>query len=47
MMQVHNYAKLWGVVVRVQGSVAYTDGKKITIPRFDIQNEHSCRLACA
>ena len=47
MMQVHNYAKLWGVQVRVQGSVAYTDGTKITIPRFDTSDEHSCRLACA
>ena len=46
-MQVHNYAKLWGVLVRVQGSVAYTDGTKITIPRFNTSDEHSCRLACA
>ena len=47
MMQVHNYAKLWGVQVRVQGSLAFTDGTKITIPRFDTSDEHSCRLACA
>ena len=47
MMQVHNYAKLWGVVVRIQGSVAYTNGKCINIPRFNEQDEHSCRLACA
>lgn len=47
MMQVHNYAKLWGVLVRVQGSLAFTDGTKITIPRFNTSNEHSCRLACA
>ena len=47
MMQVHNYAKLWGVQVRVQGSVAYTNGKCINIPRFNEQDEHSCRLACA
>lgn len=47
MMQVHNYAKLWGVVVRVQGSLAFTDGTKITIPRFNTSDEHSCRLACA
>ena len=46
-MQVHNYAKLWGVQVRVQGGLAYTDGTKITIPRFDTSDEHSCRLACA
>ena len=46
-MQVHNYAKLWGVQVRVQGSLAFTDGTKITIPRFDTSDEHSCRLACA
>ena len=46
-MQVHNYAKLWGVVVRIQGSVAYTNGKCINIPRFNEQDEHSCRLACA
>ena len=47
MMQVHNYAKLWGVQVRVQGSLAFTDGSKITIPRFNTSDEHSCRLACA
>ena len=47
MMQVHNYAKLWGVQVRVQGSLAFTDGTKITIPRFNTSDEHSCRLACA
>lgn len=47
MMQVHNYAKLWGVVVRIQGSVAYTNGKYINIPRFNEQDDHSCRLACA
>lgn len=47
MMQVHNYAKLWGVLVRVQGGIAYTDGTKITIPRFNTSDEHSCRLACA
>lgn len=47
MMQVHNYAKLWGVQVRVQGGLAFTDGTKITIPRFDTSDEHSCRLACA
>lgn len=47
MMQVHNYAKLWGVVVKVQGSLAFTDGTKITIPRFNTSDEHSCRLACA
>ena len=47
MMQVHNYAKLWGVQVRVQGGLAYTDGTKITIPRFNTSDEHSCRLACA
>ena len=46
-MQVHNYAKLWGVQVRVQGGIAYTDGSKITIPRFNTSDEHSCRLACA
>ena len=46
-MQVHNYAKLWGVQVRVQGGLAYTDGTKITIPRFNTSDEHSCRLACA
>ena len=46
-MQVHNYAKLWGVQVRVQGGLAYTDGTKITIPRFNTGDEHSCRLACA
>lgn len=46
-MQVHNYAKLWGVQVRVQGSLAFTDGTKITIPRFNTSDEHSCRLACA
>lgn len=47
MMQVHNYAKLWGVHVRVQGRIAFTDGTKITIPRFNTSDEHSCRLACA
>lgn len=46
-MQVHNYAKLWGVQVRVQGGLAFTDGTKITIPRFNTSDEHSCRLACA
>lgn len=46
-MQVHNYAKLWGVVVRIQGGTACTNGTVITIPRFDISDEHSCRLACA
>ena len=47
VMQVHNYAKLWGVQVRVQGGLAFTDGTKITIPRFNTSDEHSCRLACA
>lgn len=47
MMQVHNYAKLWGVRVKVQGTSAYTNGTDITIPMFNISDEHSCRLACA
>ena len=47
MMQVHNYAKLWGVHVIVQGGFAFTDGTKIIIPRFNTSDEHSCRLACA
>lgn len=42
---VNNYAKLFGVSVRIQGSTAYTNGKVITIPRLDIKNPIKARLA--
>ncbi|SFS82012.1 hypothetical protein SAMN02910357_02022 [Succinivibrio dextrinosolvens] len=44
-IMVNNYAKLFGVSVRIQGSTAYTNGKVITIPRLDIKNPIKARLA--
>lgn len=44
-IMVNNYAKLFGVSVRIQGSTAYTNGRVITIPRLDIKNPIKARLA--
>lgn len=44
-IMVNNYAKLFGVSVRIQGATAYTNGKVITIPRLDIKNPVKARLA--
>lgn len=42
---VKNYARKFGVTVRMQGSLAYTNGKTITIPRLDITDPIKARLA--
>src|SRR5574344_1161585 len=44
-IMVNNYAKLFGITVKMQGSLAYTNGKVITIPRLDINNPVKSRLA--
>ncbi len=44
-IMVNNYAKLFGVTVRIQGTSAYTNGREITIPRLDIKNPVKARLA--
>ena len=44
-IMVNNYAKLFGVSVRIQGTVAYTNGKTITLPRLDIKDPIKARLA--
>ena len=45
LLTAKRYAQLFGVSLRVQGSTAYTNGKVITIPRFDYTNEYKSRLA--
>lgn len=40
-----NYAKLFGVKLRIQGTVAYTNGKAVTIPRLDLNKPHMARIA--
>ena len=42
---VTNYARAFGVVVRMQGMQAYTDGDVITIPRLDLKDPVKARLA--
>ena len=42
---VANYAKLFGVKVKIAGSVAYTNGKLINIPRLDLDDPVAARLA--
>lgn len=42
---VNNYAKIFGVKVRMQGSMAYTNGSIITIPRLNLRNVRLCRIA--
>lgn len=42
---VSNYAKLFGVKVRMLGSMAYTNGSIITIPRLDLNDNLSARIA--
>ncbi len=44
-IMVNSYARLFGVSVRIQGSVAYTNGKVITIPRLDVNDPTKARLA--
>ena len=44
-IMVNNYSKLFGIIVKMQGSVAYTNGKEITIPRLDINDPVKSRLA--
>lgn len=44
-LMVFNYAKMFGVTVRIQGSCAYTNGKVITIPRLDVTKPNITRLA--
>lgn len=46
-LMVQNYAKMFGVTVRIQGSTAYTNGKTITIPRLDANKPNVTRLALA
>lgn len=40
-----NYAKLFGVDLRIQGTVAYTNGKAVTIPRLDLNKPNMARIA--
>lgn len=42
---VANYAKAFNINVRMQGSFAYTDGKEIVIPRLNLSDERTARLA--
>ena len=42
---VSNYAKMFGIRVRMIGSQAYTNGSVITIPRIDVKDELSARIA--
>ena len=44
-IMVNNYSRLFGVKVRMQGTVAYTNGKVITIPRMDITDSLKARIA--
>ena len=44
-IMVANYAKLFGVKVKIAGSVAYTNGKLINIPRLDLDDPVAARLA--
>ena len=45
LLTAKRYAQLFGVTLRVQGAAAYTNGKTITIPRFNCSNEYNARLA--
>ncbi len=42
---VTNYARAFGVRVRMQGSEAYTNGREIVIPRLDLNDKLKARLA--
>ncbi len=42
---VTNYARAFGVKVRMQGSSAYTNGSTITIPRLDLSDPITSRMA--
>ncbi len=42
---VTNYSRHFGVLVRMQGSCAYTNGHTITIPRLDLYDPIKSRLA--
>jgi cobaltochelatase CobT len=42
---VTNYARAFGVKVRMQGSSAYTNGTTITIPRLDLSDPVTSRMA--
>ena len=44
-IMVKTYAKKFGVKIRIQGSVAYTNGTYITIPRLDVTDPIKARLA--
>ena len=44
-IMVKTYAKKFGVIIRIQGSTAYTNGKVITIPRLDVTDPIKARLA--
>ncbi|MGN0903296.1 MAG: vWA domain-containing protein [Succinivibrio sp.] len=44
-IMVSNYSKLFGVSVRMQGTQAYTNGSVITIPRVDVNDPVTSRLA--
>lgn len=44
-IMVNNYSKLFGVKVRMQGTLAYTNGKVITIPRMDVTDPVKARIA--
>ena len=42
---VSNYAKMFGVKVRMLGTMAYTNGELITLPRLDLNDTLSARVA--
>ena len=42
---VTNYARAFGVKVRMQGCSAYTNGSTITIPRLDLSDPITSRMA--
>ncbi len=42
---VTNYARAFGVKVRIQGNKAYTNGSVITIPRLDLRDPVTSRMA--
>lgn len=42
---VSNYARRFGVKVRMQGCTAYTNGKSITIPRLNLNDPRKARCA--
>lgn len=40
----NNYSKIFNLKIKISGSLAYTDGSVIVIPRMDLNNEFNVRL---